>query len=77
MSQYVIDAKIKNGYLSIGNLPFKEETDVKVIVIPKVNLDELSFEKIRELTKSIKGNISDDIISERDEEWIFFWIQVL
>jgi hypothetical protein len=67
MNQYVIDAKIKDGYLSIGNLPFKEETDVKVIVIPKINFKELSFAKIRELTKSIKGNISDDIISEREE----------
>lgn len=68
MNQYIIDAKIKDGYLSIGNLPFKEETDVKVIVIPKVNFRELSFLKIRELTKSVKGNISKDIISEREEE---------
>lgn len=67
MNQYVIDARIKDGYLSIENLPFKEETDVKVIVIPKINFKELSFAKIRELTKSIKGNISDDIISEREE----------
>lgn len=68
MDQYIIDARIKDGYLSIGNLPFKEETDVKVIVIPKVNFSELFFLKIRELTKSIKGNISNDIISEREEE---------
>ncbi|MBU2447310.1 MAG: hypothetical protein KJ666_17295 [Bacteroidetes bacterium] len=68
MNQYVVDARIKDGHLSIGNLPFKEETDVKVIVIPKVNFSELSFLKIRELTKSIKGNISDNIISEREEE---------
>ena len=68
MNQYVIDARIKDGYLSISNLPFKEETDVKVIVIPKVIFNELSFLKIRELTKSIKGNISDDIISEREEK---------
>jgi hypothetical protein len=68
MNQYVIDARIKDGYLSIKDLPFKEETDVKVIVIPKINFKELSFLKIRELTKSIKGNISDDISSEREEE---------
>jgi len=66
MNQYIVDARIKNGYLSIGNLPFKDEVDVKVIVIPKVNFSELSFHKIRELTKSIKGNISDDIISDRE-----------
>jgi hypothetical protein len=68
MNQYIIDARIKDGYLTIANLPFKEEMDVKVIVIPKVNFSELSFEKVRELTKSIKGNISDDIIFEREEE---------
>ena len=68
MNQYVIDARIKDGYLSIKDLPFKEETDVKVIVIPKINFKELSFLKIRELTKSIKGNISDAISNEREEE---------
>jgi hypothetical protein len=68
MNQYVIDTRIKNGYLSIKNLPFKEETDVKVIVMPKVNFGELSFQKIRKLTKSIKKNISDEIVSEREEE---------
>ena len=68
MNQYVIDARIKDGYLSIKDLPFKEETDVKVIVIPKINFRELSFLRIRELTKSIKRNISDAISSEREEE---------
>ncbi|MGD8778850.1 MAG: hypothetical protein PVH88_07790 [Ignavibacteria bacterium] len=68
MNQYIIDTKIKDGYLSLDNLPFDEETDVKVILIPKVNFQELSFRKVRELTKSIEGNISEDIISERDEE---------
>lgn len=67
MTQCVLDAKVKDGFLSIGNLPFKEETEVMVIVIPKVIFSELSFQKIRELTKSIKGNISDDMISEREE----------
>lgn len=68
MNQYVVDAIIKDGYLSIKDLPFKEQTDVKVIVIPKINFRELSFLRIRELTKSIKGNISDDVSSEREEE---------
>ncbi len=68
MEQYIIDAKIKNGYLSIGDLPFKEETDVKVIVMPKVKFNDLSFLKVRDLTKSIKDNISDEISTEREEE---------
>ena len=68
MEQYIVDAKIKNGYLSIGDLPFKEETDVKVIVMPKVKFNHLSFLKVRDLTKSIKDNISDEISTEREEE---------
>ena len=68
MNQYVIDARIKDGYLSIKDLPFKDETDVKVILIPKINFRELSFLRIRELTTSIKGDISADISSEREEE---------
>lgn len=68
MNQYVIDTRIKNGYLSLKDLPFKEDIEVKVIVIPKINFEELSFSKVRELTKSIKENIADEIISEREEE---------
>ena len=68
MEQYIVDARIKNGYLSIGDLPFKEETDVKVIVMPKVKFNDLSFLKVRDLTKSIKDNISDEISTEREEE---------
>jgi hypothetical protein len=68
MNQYEIDIRIKDGSLALKDLPFKEETDVKVILIPKINFRELSFLKIRELTKSIKGNISDYIISDRDED---------
>ncbi|MCF8316582.1 MAG: hypothetical protein K9I71_10675 [Ignavibacteriales bacterium] len=68
MEQYILDARIKNGYLSIGDLPFKEETDVKVIVMPKVKFNDLSFLKVRDLTKSIKDNISDEISTEREEE---------
>lgn len=68
MEQYIVDARVKNGYLSIGNLPFNDDADVKVIVMPKIKFEDLSFVKVRELTKSIKKNISDDIISEREEE---------
>ena len=68
MNQYVINARIKDGYLSIKDLPFKEETDVKVIVILKINFREISFLRIRELTKSISENMSDDISSEQEEE---------
>ena len=62
MNQYIVDAHIKNGHL----LPINKEMDVKVIVIPKVKFDNLSFMKVRKLTKSIKGNISNDINSDRE-----------
>ena len=68
MNQYIINARIKDGYLSIKDLPFKEETDVKVIIILKINFREISFLRIRELTKSISENMSDDISSEQEEE---------
>lgn len=68
MNQYVIDTKIKDGFLSLKNLPFKEDIEVKVIVIPKINFEELSFSKVRKLTSAIKDNMSDEIVSERKEE---------
>ncbi len=66
MNQYVVDARIKDGYLSLKGLPFAHETDVKVIVIPKIDLEKLSFATVKNLTKKIKGNLSDDIISVRE-----------
>ena len=36
--------------------------------MPKINFDNLSFLKIREMTKNIKGNMADDINSEREKE---------
>jgi len=68
MSQYIIDTYIKNGNIVLNNLPFSENTNVKVIVIPKVDLSKFSFEKVQELTKGISGNLSDDIIRERNGE---------
>lgn len=62
MSQLTIETRIKHGQLLINNIPFADETDVKVIVIPKVNLKKMSFAQIQALTKPIKGNLSDDII---------------
>ena len=67
MSQYVTETTLKHGHLELENLPFKDDTKVKVIVIPKVDFSQFSFLEARELTKNIKGNLSDDIIRERDE----------
>jgi len=67
MSQYAIDTYLKNGHLELDNIPFPDDIEVKVCIIPKVKLSEMSFNEIRQITKSIKGNLSDDIDLERDE----------
>jgi hypothetical protein len=67
MSQIEINTKVTNGNISIPHIPLNDNTEVKVIVIPKVDLSKMSFLKIRQMTKHIKGNLSDEIISERNE----------
>ena len=67
MNQYVVDTKIKDGYLTLQNLPFEKDADVKVIVIQKIDYEKLSFNKVRELTKSIKSSLSDDVIEQRNK----------
>jgi len=47
-------------------IPFKDNTKVKVVLIPKVELSQMSFEKAQELTRKIKGNLSNGISKERD-----------
>ena len=65
MSPYIVDARINDGQLKLQNIPINNDTEVKVIVIPKVNLYQMSFQAVQELTKPIKGSLSDDLNSER------------
>ncbi len=65
MRQLTIETHVKQGGLQLNNIPFANDTAVKVIVIPKVNLEKMSFAKIQSLTQSIHGNLSEDIIHER------------
>lgn len=67
MPQFVMETRIKKGHLELNNVPFSDETEVKIIVIPKVNLTRMSFPEIRKLTESIRGNLSDDIETERNQ----------
>lgn len=67
MSNFVVETFIKNGELKLHKIPFKDNTKVKVVLIPKVKLAKMSFAKVRRLTKGIKGNLSDDITEERYE----------
>lgn len=66
MYQVTKEAQIKNGHLELNDLPFSDDTVVKVIICPNVNLDKMSFEQAQLLSKSISGNLSDDIVKERD-----------
>ena len=65
--QYSIDTYVHEGHLELSNLPFENGTSVKVVLIPKASLTKMSFKKSQKLTKIIKGNLSDDIIHERNE----------
>ena len=67
MTQYITDSTVKKGHIELDNIPLPDNSEVKVYVIPKTNIDNLSFEKIMDMTKSITGKMSDDIITERGE----------
>ena len=66
MAQFVAETSIKHGQLALDKIPFKDNTKVKVVLIPKVELSQMSFEKAQELTRKIKGNLSNDISKEKD-----------
>ena len=68
MSQIVLDSRITNGLLNLKNIPLDDNTEVKVIVIPNINLSKMSFENSQKITGRIKGNLSDDVIAERNNE---------
>jgi len=67
MSQYSAECHVMNGRLELENLPFPNNANVRVFVFSKVDLSKMSFNRLRLLTKSVKGNLSDDIDKERDE----------
>ena len=66
MNQFVADTRIIKGHLELNDIPFSDNMEVKVIVIPKIKLEKMSFLKVQKLTKGIKGNLADDIIDERN-----------
>ncbi len=65
MSQIIIDSRVSNGHVTLQNLPLEDETEVKIIVIPKANLSKMSFQNSQSLTRTVKGNIADDVVAER------------
>ncbi len=67
MSQFVAETSVTNGHLELNNIPFANNMHVKVIVIPKAELSQMSFSQAWEHTQAIKGNLAHDVSSERDE----------
>lgn len=67
MAHFTAETLIRNGGITLRKIPLKENTKVKVVLIPKVDLTSMSFATARKLTKKIKGNLSEDIISERNK----------
>lgn len=65
--QYIIDTTVTKGHVEIDNLPFPDLTRIKVLLFPEADIKNMMFMKACELTKNIKGNISDDIDAERGE----------
>lgn len=67
MSQFVAETSIMNGRLELHNIPFDNNMHVKVIVIPKAELSQMSFSQAWEHTQAIRGNLAHDVNGERDE----------
>lgn len=66
MSQYTTETRIKEGNLKLSNIPIANDTDVKVIIIPKIDLEKLNLNKVSNLLKSITGNLAEDVQKCRD-----------
>ncbi len=67
MSQFVVETSVTNGHLELNNIPFANNMHVKVIVIPKAELSQMSFPQVWETTQTIQGNLANDVTRERDE----------
>ncbi len=67
MSQVTIDTYIKQGQLHLDNLPFQDDTKVRVVVIPTLDLDveKRWFAQIQALTQASGDSWSEDLIREK------------
>lgn len=67
MSQVTIDTYIKQGQLHLDNLPFQDDTRVRVVVIPTIDLEveKQWFAQIQALTQASGDSWSEDLIRER------------
>ncbi len=67
MRQCVAETSVTNGHVELNNIPCANNMHVKVIVIPKAELSQMSFPQVWEKTQAIKGNLANDVSRERDE----------
>lgn len=67
MSQFVAETSVINGHLELNNIPFANNMHVKVIIIPKAELSQMSFSQAWKKTQAIKGNLAHNVSNERDE----------
>ena len=67
MGQIIYNAKVRKRKLSLSNIPFSDNTKVQVIILPMVNYDDMKFNEAQKITKTIPGNLSDDLIEERNK----------
>ncbi|KOR33066.1 hypothetical protein TI05_03325 [Achromatium sp. WMS3] len=65
MENIILDTKIQHGKVILHDVPLEDDTPIKVIVIPKTNLQRLSFQKTRILLQDVPGNLADDVRKER------------
>lgn len=68
MTQYIADTQVKQGNIELSGVPFEEDQDVRVIVIPRANLQKMAYREVQELTKSLSGDLADDVQAERETE---------
>mgnify|MGYP001587122768 CR=1 FL=1 len=66
MNPLIIDAQIVDGVLTVKDLPLKN-AEVKVVITPKVKLEEMSFLQVQEILSGVKRDLAEDIIKERGE----------
>lgn len=62
MEQYAVDGFVRDGRLELTGLPFRDDERVRVYIVPKARLAELSFEKVRMAMKSITGDLSKGFV---------------
>ena len=66
MKPYVTKARGHDGHVTVENVPVADESEVEVIIVPKADPSQMSFEQVQELTAEAKGSLAKDISKERE-----------